>query len=286
MSKIYLAIFLTATILAIIECFKTKTTISVFVMVLTVIGSALTIQDLWETSQKLTHIDELTTVNNSIVLSTKKLTEVNNTLETNTGKAVAVNLDLTQKISIIEKDIQAVTRSTAEVSKITQAVSQDIKDFTTSANTYPKVTIIPSVRENYFSISLQRRGKFPITGLVITITDLEKMFERSRYPQVPSELKAYTSTYKINNLSQDELLDTIPMKSWKEYPEQRFDIEISTSTGHYIERIYTRLKSDSTFDEAWRIVKWKNNNVVYDSLEPPSVLGGSAFNELFKYRRK
>lgn len=185
------------------------------------------------------------------------------------GKKISEGLILSKEIKKIDSGIDNITRKTYEI-------GTSLKDFTTSANTYPLVEVgAQNAQKGYFYIWLSKRGRYNLHGIVITMTDNEKLNEfTSLYHRNPGRLSDYpyfTKKYKISDLYQNELIDSIQIKNWIRFPLQRFIFDIATSTGHFAQSVCFKLLKNNTAGEAWW-VRDRFTQLTYDSLLPREFL--------------
>jgi hypothetical protein len=279
LERIYLVIFLISAVLSMIKFLKKPNWISFIVLFLTIIGSAFTISDLSATSKKLSYLQKLSLINDSLSRnidslgkSIDSLGKVNNNLSVNIKSAVNANGQLTSKTYSIVDKINHIDANIQEISKNTNDVSKEIKDMTSNGNATPNIVIYPTKpNSEYFYVSLVRFGKYLLQSVKITITDLQLLNDLGHPPSNKSDYALFERNYIIFNLSNERIIDSILIKSWTTYPLQRFTVNMITANGNYSELICLKLLKDSTVDYAfWKMDRFTNRTL--DSTLPKSFL--------------
>jgi hypothetical protein len=214
---------------------------------------------------KLQNIDDSITKHISKLDSLNHILDsLNNSLAVNIDRNVNTNLKLTSDIKDVDNDIQNVSRNIL-------AVSGEIKDITARGNSCPEIEFnYRNASPGFANIWIRRRGGYSLQSVEITMTDYEKLSDLGRFPN-KKDNDLFQTKYQRSFINDNEILDSIRIKSWDKYPLQRFNFYMVTLNGFYVQSYCLKKMSDGSIGEAY-LLKTRFTQITIDSLLPKEFL--------------
>ncbi|MEO6961292.1 MAG: hypothetical protein ABIY90_04950 [Puia sp.] len=226
-----------------LEYKKEKSTNNLLIFILSIVGTFLSVTDSIFSQIQFDNIERLGKINTDLSKKITKLQELNNKLDSNINEAVVE----TQKLS---GKNYSLTDSIKQIDTAIKNISNKINNYVGGDDSYPLITFNSAYEHGQFRrIILRDVGKYPLHGLAINI-------EYNVYHH-PAPSDNHWGHFDVEEVANTMQLDTIILSSnWKEFPVQRFSIDISATNGLFHEEAVF-IESPILIRAAYWVFKYK-----------------------------